>query len=81
MSTQDFSSLAKISNPVAAITCILVANYGFLSAAFFARKYFGPYEFYAAVGLVEVVTYAACSLISGTSTILSLSRPKGQKEG
>lgn len=79
MSEQDFSALSKISTHTAAMTCILVSNYGFLSAAFFARKNFEFYEFYATIGLVEIVTYAVCSLISGTSMALSQTGRQVQK--
>lgn len=79
MNRTDFSALSKVSSATAAITCIMVANFGFLAAAFAFRDKFMIFEFYLAVCFVEVVMMVVCDRLLNSLNLKSLAEQQGKQ--
>jgi len=71
---KDFSALAKIKSPITAVTCTLVANFGFLATAFAFRDKFMLFEFYLSVCFIEVVMYNLCERLIQASLLMDTSK-------
>jgi hypothetical protein len=76
---QDFSSLVKIKSPITAVTCILVANFGFLASAFAFRDKFMIFEFYLSVCFIEVVMSALCDRLIQASLLMEASKQQQEQ--
>lgn len=71
---QDFSALSRVSTHTAAVTCIVVANFGFLSVAFATRPNFGIIEFYLLVCFIEIGMIAICERLVLAAVLTSLAK-------